>query len=280
MPKATTIPQYELKNKKGQAVTFDIVHWGGNQSYNSERAHRHHFFEMLVFENSGAQHEVDFKVYRTQKGSVHFVAPDNVHLLLRKPHNTGTSLLFTPDFLPIGLLNQLPFSKNDPTVQLNKVAYKELRRLVQQMETELESRLPFYDKVIQSHMQTLVLQLLRACENQRPKDEKSNLPQHVDLFLQLVKKHYGQHLTVEAYASQLHISAKHLIDLCKTHTGKTPLQLIKQQVVMEAKRKLYHTKLSIKEIAYGLNFTDPTNFTKYFKSVTGYSPQVYRDGLR
>ena len=83
-------------------------------------------------------------------------------------------------------------------------------------------------------------------------------------------------MNVNDYAERLHISPKHLIDLCKKNTGKTPLQLIKEYTVAEAKRLLYNTGLTIKEVAYELNFDDPANFSKYFKSVCGYSPANYR----
>ncbi len=67
---------------------------------------------------------------------------------------------------------------------------------------------------------------------------------------------------------------------CKEHTGNTPLNIIRVHLVAEIKKLLYHTDLSVKEIAYRLNFDEPGNFSKYFRSATGFTPLEYRAGIR
>jgi AraC-like DNA-binding protein len=59
-------------------------------------------------------------------------------------------------------------------------------------------------------------------------------------------------------------------------TGKTSLQIIKAKLLLEIKRLLFHTNLSITEIANHFNFEDQSYFTKFFKRETGMTPLRYR----
>lgn len=124
-------------------------------------------------------------------------------------------------------------------------------------------------------MEIITLKLIQCVEHH----SSSNNSIQTDLivqFQQLIQQHYKEKWLVEKYATTLNVSTKHLIELCKKHTGKTPLQLMKEQIISEAKRLLFHTQLSIKEIAYELEFDDPAYFSKRFRQLTGYSPEAYR----
>ena len=63
----------------------------------------------------------------------------------------------------------------------------------------------------------------------------------------------------------------------KNSTHSTPLQIINDRIVLEAKRQLQHTSLNIKEISYNLGFEDPSYFVKFFKRQTGYLPSDFRE---
>ena len=53
-------------------------------------------------------------------------------------------------------------------------------------------------------------------------------------------------------------------------------EFINDTVIIKIKRQLLHSNLSIKEIAFRVGFNDPTNFYKYFKKNTSYTPESYR----
>ena len=279
MKKDVLIPQHALRNGSGQLVDFDLVRWGQVQGYDFHHAHRHAFHEMLFFEQGGGRHDIDFNTYTAETGAVHFVASDNVHLLLRDVGSAGYSILFTEDYLPGGLVELLPFSKAVPVLELDGEEFGRVNGLAKEIGAELAHPGMYSDRMIRTLMETLVLHLVRVHQRVRPVVEEG-LPGHVVAFKQLVRQGGGPHDTVEAYAGRLGISTKHLIELCKRHTGKTPLKLIQEHVVAEAKKQLFHTDLSVKEIAYGLHFDEPGNFSKYFKALTGYTPVAYRRGIR
>lgn len=79
------IPQFNLQNDTGQFVDFHIMLWGNKeQNYDFEKPHRHNFNEVLFFNQGGGTHDIDFTTYQIQNQSIHFVASDNVHLVLRE----------------------------------------------------------------------------------------------------------------------------------------------------------------------------------------------------
>ena len=282
MTASSAIPLYPLLDVSNHPVNFKLEVWGDKmQHYDFEKPHRHNFYEVLFFQNGGGTHDIDFTTYPAQTRSVHFVASENVHLVLRNADSRGCSLLFTSDYLNDQLIQQLPFSKTNPAIQLNETDYFHVNQLIERIKEEQQDQQIGYAALVQTYVQAIMLYLTRIYQKQYPESsEKSTKPELICRFLQLVQENYSKHLSVEEYAEKLSISTKHLISTCKTHTGKTPLQHIREQLISEAKKLLFHTRLSVKEIAYRLNFDDPTNFSKYFKSVTKYSPIEYREGIR
>lgn len=95
-------------------------------------------------------------------------------------------------------------------------------------------------------------------------------------FMDLVSTHLDKERSINFYASQMCISPKYLSTIVKQVSGKTPTEYIKEKMIDEIKYRLCCTQASIKEIAYGLNFSNLSFFGKYFKADTGYSPSSYR----
>jgi AraC family transcriptional regulator, transcriptional activator of pobA len=97
------------------------------------------------------------------------------------------------------------------------------------------------------------------------------------LFKNLLDDQFRKLKTVSGYAGQMAVSEKRLTQATSTTVGKTPKELIDERVLLEIKRLLVHTSLSIKEIGYELGFEEPTNFIKYFKKHEGKTPIEFRE---
>ncbi|HLW63233.1 MAG TPA: AraC family transcriptional regulator [Flavobacterium sp.] len=96
-------------------------------------------------------------------------------------------------------------------------------------------------------------------------------------FNELIKKHIKKERTVQFYADELNIHVSVLKNICKEVYGITPKKFIAIASVNEAKVLLKHTELSIKEIAYELNFDESSNFVRFFKTAAGIAPAQYRE---
>ncbi|MGS4345544.1 helix-turn-helix domain-containing protein [Myroides odoratus] len=98
-------------------------------------------------------------------------------------------------------------------------------------------------------------------------------------FNALIKSHIRKERHVQFYADQMNITVSKLNEISKEIYGTTPKKIITSAVVNEIKLLLKHTPMTIKEIAYELNFEDTSNFTRFFMTATGLTPKEYRDNL-
>ncbi|MEM8565569.1 MAG: helix-turn-helix transcriptional regulator, partial [Bacteroidota bacterium] len=95
-------------------------------------------------------------------------------------------------------------------------------------------------------------------------------------FNVLVDIHYKSKRHVSDYAELLFKSPKTLSNLFAKYGQRTPLQIIHERLVVEAKRLLLYTDKTAKEIAYELGFDEVASFHKMFKKVVSQSPQQFK----
>lgn len=84
---------------------------------------------------------------------------------------------------------------------------------------------------------------------------------------------------IKDFAELIHIHPTHFSNTIKLTTGKSPCDFVEERVTTEAKKMLSASAVPIAEICYRLTFKEPTNFTKFFKAMTGMTPRQYRKNL-
>ena len=99
-----------------------------------------------------------------------------------------------------------------------------------------------------------------------------------DRFIQLVNLHCREQRNLSFYADHLCLTERYLGTVVRQTSGITAKAWIDKAVITAAKVMLRHGNLQIAEIAYKLHFANPSFFCKYFKRLTGVSPQEYRQG--
>lgn len=95
-------------------------------------------------------------------------------------------------------------------------------------------------------------------------------------FLKLLSVHYKNCRQVSDYASMMCITPKYLSTVVHDVSGKFARDIISEYVIVEAKRLLKNSSMSVKEICSNLNFVNPSFFCKYFKQHTSQTPQNFR----
>ncbi|VXA93094.1 AraC family transcriptional regulator [Flavobacterium sp. 9AF] len=93
----------------------------------------------------------------------------------------------------------------------------------------------------------------------------------------LVEVYFKKKHSVAEYADLMNKPAKSLTNFFSFHTTRTPLQVIQDRILLEAKRMLLNTEIPIKEITFELGFEDMPSFSRFFKNKIGISPKAYRD---
>lgn len=96
-------------------------------------------------------------------------------------------------------------------------------------------------------------------------------------FRKLLNHNFHELKTPKQYALKLNISASYLNAICRDIYITSVSEVIKERVILEAKRLLIHTDLSVLEISYKLGFSDNSYFGRYFKKAMGTSPEKFRN---
>lgn len=95
-------------------------------------------------------------------------------------------------------------------------------------------------------------------------------------FLKLVSRYFSSEHTVDFYAESLCISTKHLTRVVKEKIGKTPHEVICNEIVHQAMLMLEDERIPVGQIAEKLHFSDQASFSKFFKKQMKMAPMLYR----
>ena len=137
-----------------------------------------------------------------------------------------------------------------------------------------------YNPEILKCMLLSILYRLSDMYHERPIRSETALSRSEEIcktFSHLVIQHYTTERNILYYAKQMNITPTHLSNTVKHVTGKTVMDIISEVVIVDAKAQLKSTNIPIHEISDSLNFPNVSFFGKYFKRLTGMSPQQYRN---
>jgi AraC-like DNA-binding protein len=129
-------------------------------------------------------------------------------------------------------------------------------------------------------IRALMLQLFILAARQSPDSNRVTAPSYNYTLLQNFRKLVDDNFITlklpKEYAALLYITPNHLNALCNDMLGMPAGEVIRERVILEAKRALVNLELSITQIAGKLNFSDNSYFTKFFKKYTGLTPEEFR----
>lgn len=226
--------------------------------------------------------------YRWLKPNDLVIVPENIVYASKNVHSCkGYCMHFKTEFIQPLLKNPLaeefPYLGMEAEHIINVSA--EESELIQQsfrdIIKEYERFSPEKDYLLRNFIHIL---LLRLREIYRPHAKKINESATRSMkiageFKRLVEKNFIEKREVNHYASLLHITPKHLSEVVKQHTGKSPRELINDMLLLEAKVLLGSTDLTVTEIAHRLCFSDQSHFGHFIKQHTGCSPVELRKKL-
>ena len=138
---------------------------------------------------------------------------------------------------------------------------------------------PYRIPMLQSYVQILYYRMLPIVlkeEESRSKYSHTRQEEIFQRFIGEVEKHYRKERSVKFYADLLCISPKYLSTVIYKISQQLAGEWIDAYVILEAKALLKYSVMSIQEVAYFMNFPNPSFFGKYFKHHTGLSPSEYK----
>lgn len=164
-----------------------------------------------------------------------------------------------------------------PYIRLSETEVPAFKRLFNEFEEELTQEKPS-ETVLRAYLQLFLAKSSNIkSKSIKSQDDHGEKDMQMEHFMELLDEHYLTLRKPLDYAELLSMSPGYFSKRCTRYFNKTPSHLIRERLILEAKKQLHLTRQSIKEIAYSLKFQDEFYFSRVFKKVTKVSPQTFRD---
>lgn len=257
--------------------------------------HGHLFFELIIVVSGTGRHTIDGVTHDARSGSVFVLPPGSIHDLRDFSDADAWSVIFladsmdsmqvqglTPlDNLPIGLLFDVfrqPALRLLPPIQLDELGLRQVADLIQRLDDELTQRLTGYEHAVRSAMQLLSVTLARYASAITHDYRISG--DHQDLVSRAfadIDQHYRDGAALSKAAERLGLTNSYLTTKLRRLTGRTYGDWVIERRMIEARRLLVTTELSIGEIADMLGYAEIASFIRRFRSRHQMTPAAWRE---
>ena len=163
-----------------------------------------------------------------------------------------------------------------PILQLTKETYTTFKLTLEELAKELVGVRQIDKEVTSLLFQLAIKKIQRLYINQEHYQKVAAMDEYIQRFYQLVEQHFRSESKVSFYAKKLKITPNYLNIRTKKVLNQSASEVIHQRVLLEIKRLLIVTDLSVKEIAYSLSFNDTSYFNNFFKKKEGLTPGEFR----
>lgn len=243
-----------------------------------------HIKIIFIPQNYGVK--IDFQEFTLPHDALLFVNPKVVVQSLQAECSGAELIHFNRDFYCIeihdqevacdGILYNNVFEV--PFIELDKNQSADIQKIIADIKSEMESQDASTEEMLRILLKLIILKSTRIWKQQHQlaENEQYSDVQFLRKFSKLVEDNYKTHHTVADYADMLFITPKNLSKKIGLLSKDTPNDIIKNRIILESKRLLAHTSLSVKEIAYSLNYDDDAYFVRFFTKNTGTSPTSFR----
>lgn len=284
-----SVKTYETVNRERHELSFGISKMEDiyiKRKGEVDDPHRHNFYTVMVVRKAKGIHKIDFNSYEFGEKQIFFVGPGQVHQVIEEEMSQGFAMTFSSEFLiqnaiPLSFIASLNLFQNydqSPPLYPHEKQFERIEAFAEQMFALFHSEAKMKDLSVGAYMKLLLIECNNICSiNPLVSDVDLSGDNVVRSFKSLVDLHYRQEHSTHFYSDQLHISADHLNRIIKSKIGKTAKEYIQARIITEAKRLLYFTELSNKEIGYELGFNEPANFSAFFKKNTELSPSSFKN---
>jgi len=285
------IPNVVMDRVSDQGMSNALVHYGTLGSladfFGRDRAaHRHdNFFQVHFIETGELRLKLDGVAFEARGPVVFFTPPSVPHAFCIDPkaaghvltiHQSAVRQIFDADpSLPRGNLGA-PFCLALEGSEGRHEA-RHLSRLFVILRREFKAHRLGGDSAIAALSSLIIVSLFRLLRA----PAAAAAPRQHDLrlfrrFSDLVEQNFIRHWSIPDYVAELNVTETRLHDLCRRIAGKSPKRIAHERLLLEARRLLAFSQLSVNEIAGALGFEDVGYFCRFFKRQLGVTPSAFR----
>jgi AraC-like DNA-binding protein len=282
--------RYQPALSETSPVFFELHRIQLENSCVASHSHRSDHYKIYFLEEGKGRYQIDFQEFEIDGTGIFCLSPGQVLTVESEAMKSGYQIAFNREFYCVEThgkeiaCNGVLFNNvhRATVLQLSETATDAYRLIVQNMIRELENPGKAHREMLETYLRMFLIEVLRMYDEQAgwesgDNDTESRL---AESFIALVEKHFRTIHAVSDYAEKLFVSPKSLAKRLNAHGYKTPTEIIRDRVILEAKRDLRYTSKTVKEIAFDLGFEDPAYFTRYFKKAARESPLAYRESYQ
>ena len=276
---------FTLVNQQTGNLAFKIFSFDDNRHF--DHLQRHNYYSLIWIKTGEGKLKADFSEYAFT-GNTLFAFSLYQPFMLSSENIKGVAIQFHPDFFCIHkhqnevACNGVLFNNiyQPPFTLIDEISSLAFESLYEQIQNEMQNQALAQYELLVSYLKIFLIKASRLKAEQLP-----NFPENISpkepFILQNLKNSIESNFKIKHsasdYAEDLNISAKALAKITKTYFNKTLTDLIAERIVIEAKRELYLTNKTVKEIAFELGYEDEYYFSRFFKNNAEVSPQLFRE---
>ncbi len=267
--------QIHTKNKLGSGQLLKVSRL--KEAIKRTKPHKHDgYFELICILEGEGFHQVDLNTYPIKPPELYFLKPDQLHCWQFTSIPKGYVLLFREEYF--NELEEAPIISLIRTMnETSRVSVESsvfMKFVFEELNNAFEQPNSFSKDLINGYLRSIFSKIIKD-SNARPATQK-NATTLFQNFQKLIIEHSSELHLVTQYASILHTTPQNLNALTRKNTGKSASKLISDHLILEAKRIILHTDLTMSEIAELLHFNDTSYFVRYFKRIVGTTPYQFR----
>lgn len=256
----------------------EYLHAKGNQN----TLHAHSFYSLLLIRGGNLVMMADKRMYTMGRHDIVSISSNCVCSFQHNVPVEGCVILFTEAFFmqrynteAVPYFNFLKSNRMNGFV-LTSDDIERCIHLMELMRVEYDTAKLGSREVLRNYLNILLQMLGRQITKNFGFVQMDEKEEKMVAFETLVDENYKQQRFPSFYAGRLNISVNYLNRICREKRGMNCGTLIRDQIVLEAERLLYHTFKTVKEIAFELGFENVPYFITFFKAKKGRSPEEFR----
>ena len=234
---------------------------------------------LLLFSNGGGEQQVDYDVFELTTNDVLFIREGHLNAIKSiDPSTQGyyihiDSVILNQIFDNKTLLNRFSFNPKNTVSKLEmEWLCKCCDLIIEQKENAKSSA-----EIEISLLRAIVLKLAESWPHAALKPNRQS--EITMVFKELLYENFMQRRDLSFYTHSLAVSENYLNRCVNNVTNKPPKQHINELLINHSKLLLQDLSKDISQVAFGLNFSDPSYFGRLFKQLTKLTPTEYRNGF-
>ena len=262
--------QIGKKNKIEKEQVFKISRM--KEVIKPTKPHKHAgYHEFIILSEGAGLHTIDDTDYDVNPPSLFYLQGGQVHCWDFTKIPKGFVMIFKEAFLD---------EFNDVASLLSKIPTQMKLTNSKGLLTDFEMMMHEYksdncnELILKSYLNVIIYKINDMVASVKESSQQENMT--ITRFKALIEKHYKEQKELSFYAGKLNVTKRKLSNLCSAEIGRPASALITERLVMESKRLLRYTENSISEIAFALQYSDPSYFIKFFKAKTNLTPLEFR----